>query len=112
MSWSVTIAVAIASGTALSCIALLVTDAKVTGQSQSPPSAEQSVDLEEAKRLSQQVNQLYQSGKYSTAIRLAERVLAIREKVLGKEHPDVALSLNNLAYLYSAQGNYQQAEPL
>ena len=112
VSWSVTIAVAIASGTALSCIALLVTDAKVTGQSQSPPSAEQSVDLEEAKRLNQQVIQLYQEGKYSTAIPLAERVLAIREKVLGKEHPDVATSLNNLALLYSNQGNYQQAEPL
>jgi CHAT domain-containing protein len=43
---------------------------------------------------------------------LAERALAIREKVLGKEHPDVASSLNNLAYLYQAQGNYSQAEPL
>jgi tetratricopeptide (TPR) repeat protein len=36
----------------------------------------------------------------------------IREKVLGKEHPLVATSLNNLAVLYSAQGNYSQAEPL
>ncbi|WP_103124609.1 CHAT domain-containing tetratricopeptide repeat protein, partial [Nostoc cycadae] len=35
-----------------------------------------------------------------------------REKVLGKEHPDVATSLNNLAFLYDAQGKYQQAEPL
>jgi CHAT domain-containing protein len=38
--------------------------------------------------------------------------LAIREKVLGKEHPDVATSLNNLAGLYSDMGNYSQAEPL
>ena len=37
--------------------------------------------------------------------------MAIREKVLGKEHPDVAASLNNLARLYSSQGNYSKAEP-
>ncbi|MGB7378739.1 MAG: CHAT domain-containing tetratricopeptide repeat protein, partial [Rivularia sp. (in: cyanobacteria)] len=32
--------------------------------------------------------------------------------VLGKEHPDVATSLNNLAALYYSQGNYTKAEPL
>jgi hypothetical protein len=31
--------------------------------------------------------------------------LAIREKVLSKEHPDVATSLNNLAGLYWAKGD-------
>ncbi|MCJ8280980.1 MAG: CHAT domain-containing protein, partial [Rivularia sp. ALOHA_DT_140] len=40
------------------------------------------------------------------------RSIAIREKVLGKEHPDVAISLNNLAILYESQGNYKKAEPL
>ncbi len=40
------------------------------------------------------------------------RSLAIREKQLGKEHPDVAQSLNNLAGLYQAQENYHKAEPL
>ncbi len=34
------------------------------------------------------------------------------EKALGPEHPDVATSLNNLALLYQAQGNYAEAEPL
>ncbi|WP_353572445.1 tetratricopeptide repeat protein, partial [Candidatus Albibeggiatoa sp. nov. BB20] len=32
--------------------------------------------------------------------------------VLGKQHPDYATSLNNLASLYDAQGQYQQALPL
>jgi tetratricopeptide (TPR) repeat protein len=32
--------------------------------------------------------------------------------MLGKEHPLVANSLNNLAALYWAQGNYSSAEPL
>ena len=41
-----------------------------------------------------------------------QRALAIWEKVLGPEHPDVALSLNNLALLYHAQGQYAEAQPL
>ncbi len=36
----------------------------------------------------------------------------MKEKALGPEHPDVATSLNNLAELYKAQGNYAEAEPL
>jgi CHAT domain-containing protein len=32
--------------------------------------------------------------------------------MLGKEHPSVAHSLNNLAVLYQEMGNYSQAEPL
>ena len=43
---------------------------------------------------------------------LYERALALREKALGPEHPDVATSLNNLAELYEAQGQYARAEPL
>ncbi|MDF5733095.1 MAG: CHAT domain-containing protein [Rhizonema sp. PD38] len=102
LSWTLTIAVA----------ALFVNVPNSTGQSQPPQSAEQRAALKEATGLNQQVIQLYKEGKYSIAIPLAERVLLIREKVLGKEHPDVAQSLNNLALLYKAQGNYQKAEPL
>jgi CHAT domain-containing protein len=104
VSWSITAALA---------LGLLVSIPKeVTGQSQPPPSAQQSAELEEAKRLNQQVLQLLKEGKYTEGIPLAERALAIREKVLGKEHPDVAQSLNNLARLYKDQGSYQKAEPL
>ncbi|CAN0599470.1 unnamed protein product, partial [Laminaria digitata] len=39
---------------------------------------------------------------------LYERSQAIREKVLGPEHPEVAQSLNNRAGV----GNYDEAEPL
>jgi tetratricopeptide (TPR) repeat protein len=41
-----------------------------------------------------------------------QRALAIREKVLGPEHPDTAHSLNNLAELYRAQGRPDEAAPL
>ena len=37
---------------------------------------------------------------------------AIREKVYGKEHPEYASALNNLANLYRVLGQYEQAEPL
>ena len=36
----------------------------------------------------------------------------MRKRLLGEEHPDVALSLNNLAALYESQGRYTEAEPL
>ena len=38
--------------------------------------------------------------------------MAIKEKALGRDHPDVARSLNNLAGLYRDQGRYADAEPL
>ena len=99
--------------TAAMAFGLLVSIPKeVTGQSQPPLSAQQSAELEEAERLNQQVIQLYGKGKYSQAIALAERALAITEKVLGAYHPDVATSLNNLALLYRGQGSYEKAEPL
>ena len=56
--------------------------------------------------------QLYHAqGRYADAEPHYQRALAIREKVLGPEHPDVATSLNNLAVLYRAQGRYADAEP-
>jgi tetratricopeptide (TPR) repeat protein/cell fate (sporulation/competence/biofilm development) regulator YlbF (YheA/YmcA/DUF963 family) len=67
-------------------------------------------DALDAAGLNQQATQLYNQGRYSEAIPLAQRELAIREKTLGPDHPDVAQSLNLLANLYDAQGNYADAE--
>ncbi len=68
--------------------------------------------LQKANELSQEVLRLYQQGQYDEAIPLAERILAIREKDLGPEHPDTALALNNLAVFYKTMGAYEKAEPL
>lgn len=38
-----------------------------------------------------------------------KRALELNEKILGAEHPDVAISLNNLAELYRIQGRYTDA---
>ncbi|CAM9762111.1 unnamed protein product [Hapterophycus canaliculatus] len=46
---------------------------------------------------------LEKKGKYAEAKALYEDSLATREKVLGAHHPDVALSLNNLAGLMQSQ---------
>ena len=51
-------------------------------------------------------------GDYAKAEPLYRRALAICEKALGPEHPDTAVSLNNLAELYNAMGDYAKAEPL
>ena len=41
-----------------------------------------------------------------------KRALEADERVLGPEHPDTLISVNNLADLYKAQGRYGEAEPL
>jgi tetratricopeptide (TPR) repeat protein len=68
--------------------------------------------LAQAGQLDHQWNQFYRQGRYSEAIPLAEQVLDLRRIILGENHPDVANSLNNLAFLYYSQGHYSEAEPL
>ena len=43
---------------------------------------------------------------------LLKRSLAMREKFLGREHPDVALLLQNLAGILNEQGKFAEAESL
>jgi len=43
---------------------------------------------------------------------VSRRALSIRKKLLGAEHPDTAQSMNNLAELLRAKGDYEAAEPL
>ncbi len=80
------------------------------GQQKEGVSSGTSVKLPEVKRLNQEALKLYAQGKYDEAVPLARRVLAIREKVLGPERPAVATSLNSLALLYHAKGDYVHAE--
>ena len=51
-------------------------------------------------------------GKYGEAEPLYRRALAIREKALGPEHPDVATCLENYAILLKKMGRGAEAEPL
>ncbi len=53
----------------------------------------------------------YQQADYVEAEKLLLAALQEAEK-FGEQDPRFAISLNNLAELYRAQGNYAQAEPL
>jgi tetratricopeptide (TPR) repeat protein len=70
------------------------------------------LQTKEAEALTAQFNKLYGQGRYSEAIPLVQRILAIREKSLGDGHPNVATWLNNLAEMYKEQGRYTDAELL
>ena len=48
-------------------------------------------------------------GDYSKALEWYEKALAIKEKVLGKEHPSTATTYNNIAGVYESQGDYPKA---
>ena len=68
----------------------------------SVPHAALAQGLFEASDLNERAIKLGNAGRYSEAEPLYKQSLAIREKVLGPNHPDVAASLNNLAELYRA----------
>jgi hypothetical protein len=53
----------------------------------------------------------YLGGQYREALSCVKEALAIREKVLGPEHPSTAASLNNLGYLLQAMGDYEGTRP-
>jgi len=59
-----------------------------------------------------QVFELYEQGQYLEATDIAKEALKVAEETFGQDHPDVAISLNNLAYLYDCQGNHAQSGPL
>jgi tetratricopeptide (TPR) repeat protein len=76
------------------------------------PLMNQSNEMAEAGRLNQQFIELHKQGKYSEALPVAKKTLAIKEKLLGPDDPDVANSLNNLSARYYERGKDAQAEPL
>ena len=65
------------------------------------------INLLKSKKVAATLNNLAvlygKRGKYKEAEPLCKRALEIREKVLGKDHPDVAKQLNNLALLCQNQ---------
>ncbi len=62
--------------------------------------------------LTSEVMKLYSSGDYAQGVEVAKRALQVAEQNDGPDHPNVALSLGNLAELYEAQKEYAKAEPL
>lgn len=53
---------------------------------------------------------LHERTMYKSAEHFYKRALHIRETLYGKDHPDVATTLNDLAWLYRTNGRYSEAE--
>ena len=62
--------------------------------------------------INQEVMDHYRTGDYDRAVNVAKKSLVLAEKNVGPDHPDVAWTLNILAFLYKTQGQYGRAEPL
>ncbi len=63
-------------------------------------------------QLSQRIRQLYEQGQYEQALEMA---IELREQIrqhLGEEDPSFASSVNSMAVLYEAIGNYAYASSL
>jgi tetratricopeptide (TPR) repeat protein len=55
---------------------------------------------------------LYNQGDYVKALEWYYKALAIREKVLGAEHPSTATTYNNIAVVYFDEGKFSEARDL
>lgn len=73
-------------------------------------SGEEQRELAEADKMTELLEDLYMKGEYAEAAAKAERQLAIRTRILGKKHSDVAETLGNLGLFLQKQGDFTGAE--
>lgn len=76
-----------------------------------PCSPVRSADLDMG-TVNQKVKGLDQQNDFERAVKAAKQAIEVAETKVGPDHPYVAISLNNLAMLYSKEGEYEEAEPL
>src|SRR3954449_12176865 len=93
----------VATGTAL----LLVLVSSSPAQTGDEASAKAAIEV-----LKQEAVRLHGEGRYEAAITSAKQSLDLASRTFGADHPDTALSLDNLASLYQKMGRYADAEPL
>ena len=60
--------------------------------------------------LDRQASQHYRSGEYDLAIEVLRKVYGYRLEILGSEHEDVLLNLNNLGAALGRNGLLKEAE--
>ncbi len=68
--------------------------------------------IAQARRLRQQANKLYKDARFIEAEPLIRRALTIAERSFGKDHPDVAIDISNLATLLQATNRLAEADML
>jgi TonB family protein len=86
----------------------VATDAPAQAQGQDAPVGADA-DTAEAGRLHALAVRLFNEKKYDEALVAAKRAAELREKSLGAEHFSTRASLNNLAQVYIAKGDYGEA---
>jgi CHAT domain-containing protein/lipopolysaccharide biosynthesis regulator YciM len=78
------------------------------------PTDRQQLQLSQLKQklsqLEQKAKAFSSQNKFKEAIATLEEAIALREKISGPDHPDVATSLSNLTSFYRIQGDYIKAE--
>ncbi|MBX7221501.1 MAG: CHAT domain-containing protein [Blastocatellia bacterium] len=76
------------------------------------PATPQDRGMLEARKLFAQSREFHKKGQYDQALALAQQALAVQEKTLGSDHPEVAASLQTIAELYRVKGDFSQPEAL
>jgi len=74
------------------------------------PAENVSGSVEEAAQLQADADTLIKKRQFESATEKTERALAIRRRLLGDTHPDVAYSLSQLGNIAYEQGQYEPAE--
>lgn len=94
----------------VTAVVVVAPAAAQTGTSRSTTAAPSKAS--EGDRLNQRVDELLRAGRAAEALPIAQRVVEISERTLGREHPRTLMSVNILAELHRGQGRYADAEPL
>jgi CHAT domain-containing protein/tetratricopeptide (TPR) repeat protein len=68
--------------------------------------------LQEAHKLYFEARRLRDADQYDEAIPLFERMIEIRKRILGPDHPDLAAAIHSLAVCYYYKGDYPKSELL
>lgn len=66
-------------------------------------------ELQIADEYNKKYENLLEQGEYNSALNVCDKDLAIKEKVLGKEHAKTATSYNNIDLTYYYLGDYEKA---
>jgi Flp pilus assembly protein TadD len=70
------------------------------------------VELTEATKLEKELATFQQEGRYRDGMSVARRVVALRQRHLGEEHPIVARARNDLGIFVQHAGQHAEAETL
>ena len=62
--------------------------------------------------LNREVEKFFRDGNYTAALTVAQWASVLAEAKFGSNHPTVAMTLTNLALVYTRMGRYAEAEPL